>query len=156
MTAGAGFRHDVARWVLRLPVAAHMGFTFQELAEGRAVSCLPWRRDHSHAPGAFQASPIAALADFTGAAACLSLLASGSAAVTVDYTAKFLSEARGSHLVARARVLRPGATLTVAAVDVYVASAEAEALCAAAFVTTRNFPAPARARPATPTGQSAT
>lgn len=132
------FRQDVADWVLRLPVAAAFGLTFHELADGRAVTRLAWRPEHSHIRGAFQASPIAALADFTGVSAGVTLLPAGGAAATVDYTVKFLTEARGEHLVARARVLRPGATLTVAAVDVFAVAGEAETLCAAALVTMRN------------------
>jgi len=101
---------------------------------------LAWRPEHSHTPGAFQANPIAALADFTGVAAGVTLLPPGSAAATVDYTtAKFLAEARGDHLVARAHVLRPGTTLTVAAVDIFVVRDGTETLCAAALVTMRNI-----------------
>lgn len=137
------FRHDVADWVLALPVAAAFGFTFTHLAAGRAETRLPWRPEHSHTPGAFQASPIATLADFTGAAAAITLLPPGSAAATADYTAKFLTEARGDHVVARARVLRPGTTLTVAAVDIYTLG-HTETLCAVALVTTRNIITAAR------------
>jgi uncharacterized protein (TIGR00369 family) len=135
------FRNDVADWVLNLPVAAAFGFTFCELSGGRATTRLDWRPELSHVPGAFQASPIATLADFTGAAAGMTLLPPGSAAATVDYTAKFLCEARGHQLLAKARVLRPGRALTVAAVDVYAVADAAETLCATSLVTIRNIPA---------------
>lgn len=138
MSTETGFRHDVAETVFQLPVAAALGFTFHQLANGHAETHLPWRAKHSHIPGAFQASPIAALADFTGVAAGVTLPPAGGTAATVDYTAKFLTEARGDHLVARARVLRPGSTLTVATVDVY-AVAGTETLCATALVTMRNL-----------------
>jgi len=138
-TTDRGFRQDVADAVLSLPVAAAFGLTFTELADGRAQAELAWRPEHSHTPGAFQANPIAALADFTGVAAGVTLLPPGSAAATVDYTAKFLAEARGDHLVARAHVLRPGTTLTVAAVDIFVVRDGTETLCAAALVTMRNI-----------------
>lgn len=134
------FRRDVAEWVLGLPVAAAFGFTFEELADGRSVTRLPWRPEHSHVAGAFQASPVAALADFTGAGAAMTLLPADSAAATMDYTVKFLTEARGDALVARGRVLRPGRTVTVTSVDVYAASDGVETLCASALVTVRNLP----------------
>jgi acyl-coenzyme A thioesterase PaaI-like protein len=111
-TPTAAFRQDVADCVLSLPVAAAFGLSFDELTSGRAITRLRWRPEHSHAPGAFQASPIARLADFTGAAA--TLLPPGWSLGTVDYTVKFLTEARGEQLLARGRVLRPGSTLTVA------------------------------------------
>ena len=138
-TLDDGFRQDVAEWVLSLPVAAAFGLTFHDLADGRAETRLSWRPEHSHTLGAFQASPIAALADFTGVAAGVTLLPPGSAAATVDVTAKFLTEARGDQLVARASVLRPGTTLTVAAIKVYAVVNQSETLCAAALVTMRNI-----------------
>ena len=138
MAPSSSFRHDVAEWVLGLPVAAAFGFVFDELADGRSVTRLAWRPWHSHTPGAFQASPIAALADFTGASAAMTLLPVGDVAATLDYTVKFLAEARGEELIARGKVLRPGLTITVASVDVHAVSASTETLCAAALVTTRN------------------
>ena len=144
-TSEKGFRQDIADAVLRLPVAAAFGLTFTALADGRAQTELAWRPEHSHTPGAFQANPIAALADFTGVAAGVTLLPPGSTAATLDYTAKFLTEARGDHLVARARVLRPGTTLTVAAADIFVVRDGTETLCAAALVTMRNIINNARA-----------
>jgi len=69
-----GFRQDIADAVLRLPVAAAFGLTFTALAHGRAQAELAWRPEHSHTAGAFQANPIAALADFTGVAAGVTLL----------------------------------------------------------------------------------
>ena len=135
----AVLRHDVAEWVLGLPVAAAFGFTFAELADGRSVTRLVWHHRHSHTPGAFQASPIAALADFTGASAAMTLLPVGGVGATMDCTVKFLAEARGDELVARGHVLRPGRTVTVASVDVYAVSGLAETSCAAALVTIRNI-----------------
>ena len=131
-------RGDVADWVLGMPVAAAFGFRFEHLDGGECVTRLPWRPELSHAPGAFQASPIGALADFTGAAASATLLSPGSSAATVDYTVKFVAAARGRELVARAKVVRPGRTLTVAAVDLFVMAEEGEHLCAVAFVTVRH------------------
>lgn len=141
MTTASGFRSDVAEAVLALPVAAAFGLTFDELADGHAVTRLAWRAEHSHTPGAFQANPIAALADFTGVSAGITLLPPGSAAATVDYTAKFLTEARGDYLLARGQVLRPGTTLTVAAVDVYAHRDGTGTHCATVLVTMRNLPA---------------
>jgi uncharacterized protein (TIGR00369 family) len=133
------FRHDVAQWVLTMPVAAALGFTFDELAEGRSCTRLPWRPDLSHVAGAFQAGPIGSLADFTGASAGITALPRGALAATVDYTVKFLTEARGEELVARGRVLRPGSTLTVTTVEISAVTGNVESLCATALVTIRTI-----------------
>lgn len=140
-------RQDIVDVVLALPVASSLGLTFDTLAGGRAVTRLAWRRQHSHAPGVFQANPIAALADFTGVAAGLTLFQPGTFAATADYTVKFLTEARGEELIARARVLRSG-TITVSAVDVSVVQGASETLAATALVTARVF------TPRDPTGTS--
>ena len=141
-TPSPAFRHDIAEAVLALPVAAAFGFTFTALADGRAETRLAWRPDLSHTPGAFQANPIAALADFTGVAAGVTLLPAGSTAATIDYTVKFLTEARGTALTARARVVRPGNTLTVSAVDLYTTGHDGkDGLSATALVTMRNITA---------------
>lgn len=137
MNASVDFRHDVADWVLAMPVAAALGFSFVELANGYSETRLPWRPELSHSPGAFQAGPIGSLADFTGASAGITVLPIGSLAATVDCTIKFLAEARGDELVGRGRVLRPGTTLTVIAVDVHAVKDGNERLCASAFVTIR-------------------
>jgi uncharacterized protein (TIGR00369 family) len=131
------FRHDVADWVLAMPVAAALGFSFVELGNGYSETRLRWRPEHSHAPGVFQAGPIGSLADFTGASAGITVLPIGSLAATVDYTVKLLAEARGDELVGRGRVLRPGTTLTVIAVDIHAVREGNESLCASAFVTIR-------------------
>ena len=136
------FRHDVAEWVLAMPVAAALGFSFEELADGRSRTRLPWRSDLSHAPGVFQAGPIGSLADFTGASAGITALRPGALAATVDYTVKFLTEARGAELLARGRVLRPGSTLTVATVELSAVTGHVETLCATALITIRTIRAP--------------
>jgi uncharacterized protein (TIGR00369 family) len=139
MNPPTAFRHDIADWVLAMPVAVALGLRFVELADGRSETRLRWRREHSHAPGLFQAGPIGSLADFTGASAGISVLPRGTLAATADYTIKLLAEARGDELVARARVLRPGTTLTVAAVDIYAVHDSTENLCATALVTIRTI-----------------
>ncbi len=131
-------RHDIADWVLAMPVAAALGFTYTHLADGVCTTQLAWRPEHSHAPGAFQASPIGALADFTGASAAMSTRADRTPAVTLDYTLKLLTEARGDTLTAHARVLRTGA-ITVSTVELHSLTATRPTLCATALVTTRLF-----------------
>jgi uncharacterized protein (TIGR00369 family) len=143
----AGFRDDIAAWILAMPVAAAVGLSFVELADGHSETRLPWRREHSHAPGLFQAGPIGSLADFTGAGAGISALPRGTLAATADYTVKLLAEARGDELVARARVLRPGTTLTVVAVDVHAIHHGTENLCAVALVTVRAITRPSSTAP---------
>jgi len=136
---GAMIQQDVAEWVLSLPVVKAFGLNFEELGNGRNVTRLARHPRHSHTPGAFQATAAASLADFTGASAAMTLLPTGWAAATMDYTVKLLTEARGERLVARGRVLRAGSTVTVSAVDVYAIAGDTATCCTTALVTIRNI-----------------
>ncbi len=129
-------RRDIADWVLAMPVAAALGFEYVHLDDGACETHLTWRPEHSHTYGAFQAAPIGALADFTGASAAMSTQPVRTPAVTIDYTVKLLTEARGLLLVARARVLRAG-PISVANVDLHTRTRSGDVQCAAALVTTR-------------------
>lgn len=137
MNEDAQFRDDIAAWVLAMPAAADLGFSFASLGNGRCQTRLPWQPKHSHVPGAFQAGPIGSLADFTGASAAMSALPAGSVGATVDFTVKLLRAARGDLLVATGRALQPGGTLIVAGVDIDVVSAGVRSTCATALVTVR-------------------
>lgn len=133
----SAFRDDIAAWVLAMPAAVALGFSFISLGNGRSRTSLQWQHKHSHVPGAFQAGPIGALADFTGASAAMSSLPPGSVAATVDFTVKLLAEARGDLLIATGRALHPAGTLIVAAVDIDVVSSGSRSTCATALVTIR-------------------
>ena len=69
------------------------GLTFDHLGRRPSADTTGLAPRALARPGAFQASPVATLADFTGAAAGMTMLPPGSAAATVDYTAKFLTDA---------------------------------------------------------------
>jgi uncharacterized protein (TIGR00369 family) len=131
------FRHDISEWVLAMPAATALGFSFTALANGRCQTHLRWQPHHSHVPGAFQAGPIGSLADFTGASAAMSALPAGSLATTVDFIVKLLSPARGELLIATGRALQTEGTLIVAAVDIDVVTAGTRSTCATALVTIR-------------------
>ncbi len=99
MNPASELRHDIADWVLAMPAATALGFTFASLGDGRCETHLDWQPRHSHVSGAFQAGPIGSLADFTGASAAVSLLPPGTAAATVDLTVKTARRSawRGPH-----------------------------------------------------------
>lgn len=151
MNPASELRHDIADWVLAMPAAAALGFTFASLGDGRCETRLDWRPRHSHVSGAFQAGPIGCLADFTGASAAVSLLPPGTAAATVDLTVKLLAEARGEALIATGRAFSPARTLTVAAVDIDVVTTQGRSLCATALVTIRVRRPPLAASSSLPT-----
>jgi uncharacterized protein (TIGR00369 family) len=122
-----------------MPVARFYGFRFGALRPGEVEIVQPYRDELSHSEGFFQGGVIGAVADFAAGAAAGTLLPAGWANATADYTVKIVAPGRGESLVARGRVVNPGCTLTGVGVDVHVAEAERETLCATALVTFRNL-----------------
>jgi acyl-coenzyme A thioesterase PaaI-like protein len=81
---------------------------------------------------------LGSLADFAAGSAAGTLLRPGWVNMTIDYTVKILAPAKGATVVARGRVVNPGALLTVAAAEVFSVEPDGEILCATALVTMRN------------------
>jgi uncharacterized protein (TIGR00369 family) len=132
------FDQAVRRLVLSMPAAQLLGFEFTRIEPGFVELVQPYRRELAYKDGFFQASIVGAVADFAGAPAAMTLLDEGWMAATLDFTVKILASTQGDRLIARARVVRPGQTITVTSVDVYAAHAEKETLCACALLSTRN------------------
>lgn len=60
--------------------------------------------------------------------------------LTVEYKLNIVAPGSGETLIARARVLRPGRTLSVTRSDVFAIQGGEETLCAAAQVTLMRLP----------------
>ncbi|MFF2084422.1 AMP-binding protein [Nocardia sp. NPDC058176] len=124
--------------VLSMPAAKHLGFTFGWIAPGEAEIVQPYRTELTQHNGFFQGGVLGSLADFAGGSAAGTLLPPGWVNMTIDYTVKILAPAKGPTVVARGRVVKPGALITIAAVDVFSVDGDDETLSATALVTMRN------------------
>lgn len=132
------FAADVERGVMSLPAARLLGFRFVRLAPGETDLELPFR-DELSSRGVFQGGILGTLADFAGGSAAATLLPLQAYGVTADYTVKLLAPAIGEMIIAQARVLQPGKTITVAQTDLYAVRGDTRSLCATALVTMRNL-----------------
>lgn len=137
------FENLVRSVVLSMPAAQHLGFAFSSITPGAAELIQPLRKELTEHNGNFQGGVIGSLADFAGGAAAGTLLPPGSLNMTVDYTVKLLTPARGDRLVARGKVVKPGGAITVATADIFAVDNDRETLCATALVTMRNIKIPA-------------
>jgi len=72
-------------------------------------------------------------------AAAGTLLPPGYINATVDASLKLVAPARGSHLLARGRVVSASRLLTVCAADVFAVNDGVETLCATLLGTARNI-----------------
>lgn len=136
--------HPVRDAVLSMPMARTLGLAFDHIGPGEVTLRMPVRDSLCHRPGQLQAAAVFAVADFAGVAAAGTLLAPGWLNATVDGTIKLMAPARGSHLLARGRVLQAGQLLSVCAAEVYAVEEGRETLCATWLGTARNLaPRPA-------------
>lgn len=124
--------------VLSMPAAKHLGFDFGRIEPGTAEIIQPYRAELTQHDGYFQGGVLGSLADFAAGSAAGTLLPPGTVNMTIDYTVKIVAPAKGDRVIARGRVVKPGALITVAAAEVYAASGDEETLCATALVTMRN------------------
>jgi uncharacterized protein (TIGR00369 family) len=107
-----------------------LGAELAVVEPGRCEIRLPWREDLGQQHGFFHAGAIAAVADSAGGYAAYTLMDAGDSVLTVEYKINLVAPGRGEEAVARARVVRPGRTLTVCQVEVFAVKDGAETLCA--------------------------
>lgn len=142
--ANPDFEAAVRDAVLTMPAARHLGLALGRIAPGEAEVIQPVRPELTQHDGFVQAGVLGSLADFAAGAAAGTLLPSGWANMTIDYTVKLLSPGRGEEIAASGRVLKPGPLITVAAADVYAITGPPgeRTLCATALCTFRNVRVP--------------
>ncbi|MGQ4601413.1 hotdog fold thioesterase [Nocardia sp. R6R-6] len=136
--ANPDFEAAVTGAVLSMPAAGLLGFTFGRVAPGEAEIIQPYRKELTQHDGFFQGGVLGTLADIAAGSAAGTLLQPGWVNMTIDYTVKILAPAKGPRVVARGRVIKPAALLTIAAADVFSVDDDHETLCATALVTMRN------------------
>lgn len=107
-----------------------------EVTPGRCVIEAPFRKTLTQQQGFLHAGVLTTLADNACGYAALSLLPPGQEVLTAELKVNFLRPARGALAIARAEVLKPGRTLTVARAEVWMRGEDgAEVLCAAMQAT---------------------
>ena len=139
MNTTESMTEQVRRSVLAMPMAQTLKLAFRRIEPGDVELELPMQEAWCFRPGKLQATAIFAAADFAAVAAAGTLLPSGFINATIDTALKLLAPARGSHLVARGRVVKASRTLTVCAADVFAVDDDKETLCATLLGTARNI-----------------
>jgi uncharacterized protein (TIGR00369 family) len=96
---------------------------------------LPYQPKLTQQHGFVHGGIVGMIADSAGGYAAYSLFPADASILTVEYKMNLLAPGKGEALVARARVLKPGRTLTVVHSDVYAIQAAKEVHCAAMQMT---------------------
>lgn len=121
-----------------------VGTRVESAEPGHVVMSLARSDDLLQANGFFHGGVIAGLADHAAGGAVTTAMPPGRFAVTVNLQVSFLTPAKGSSLIARARAIQVGSTIGVAHVDVVSVTDGAETTCAVATVTLRGVDFPVR------------
>jgi len=129
----------VRRAVLAMPMAQTLKLAFRRIEPGHVELEIPVQEAWCFRPGQLQATAVFAAADFAAVAAAGTLLPPGFINATIDASLKLVAPARGSHLVARGRVVSESRLLTVCAADVFAVHEGKETLCATLLGTARNI-----------------
>ncbi len=88
------------------------------VSPGEVEIALAFREDLTQQHGFLHAGIVSTIADSACGYAAYSLMPADAAVLTVEYKVNFLSPARGDLMIARARVTKPGRTVTVSTCDV--------------------------------------
>lgn len=125
-TYGARVRDSFAKQTFM----ATLGATLMRVAPGEVDIDLPIRDALAQQHGSVHAGAIAAILDSAAGYAAFSLMPAGSAVVSVEFKVNLLEPARGTRIIARGRVIRPGRTLTACTAEAWAVAGEHETLVA--------------------------
>jgi uncharacterized protein (TIGR00369 family) len=107
-----------------------------EVHPGRCVIEAPFRKTLTQQHGYLHAGVLTMLADNAVGYAALTLMPPGQDVLTAELKINFLRPAQGVLAIARAEVLKPGRSLTVARAEVWMRGEDgSETLCAAMQAT---------------------
>ena len=126
MTSPLTQPENMRRAVLAMPMAQTLKLAFLKIEPGQVELEMPVQDAFCFRPGQLQATAVFAAADFAAVAAAATVLPAGFVNATVDATLKLVAPARGSHLVARGRVVSASGLLTVCAADVFAVDNRSE------------------------------
>jgi uncharacterized protein (TIGR00369 family) len=138
--AGDGFEPRVRASFARQRVMGTIGAVLARVEAGAVEIALPYRADLTQQHGFVHAGIVATILDSACGYAAFSLMPADAAVLTVEYKVNLLRPARGDRLVARARVVRAGKTLTVCAGDAVAQAGGREDVVATMLATVMAVP----------------
>ena len=116
------------------------GASLTRVAPGEVDIELPYRADLTQQHGFLHAGVVTTVLDSACGYAAFSVMPPDVAVLTVEYKINLLRPAQGERMVARARVVRAGKTLTVCAGDVFAVAGGAEKVVATMLATVASVP----------------
>jgi uncharacterized protein (TIGR00369 family) len=133
--AWAALEDRIRNHIQRQGFSAHVGAEVELLSPGACTTSVTRRPELLQNMGYFHGGLIAYLVDNAAAIAASTLLRPGQVVLTSEFKLNYLAPARGEKLLCRARVLKPGRSMTVVSADVYSVEDGAERHAATALAT---------------------
>lgn len=112
-----------------------IGSQIDELGPGLCTASVARRPELLQYMGMFHGGVTAYLIDHATTVAAATVVKPGQHVLTAEYKLNLMAPATGERLVCRARVLRPGSSMTVVAADVFSVADGREKQTAAALAT---------------------
>ncbi len=112
-----------------------LGVTVERVAPGEVDLRLPFRADLTQQHGFLHAGAMTTVVDTACGYAALTLMSPDAAVLTAEFKVNLLAPGKGEAIVARARVLTSGRTLSVVRGDVFALERGEERLVATMLAT---------------------
>ncbi len=129
------FEASVRRSFDTLTLMRTIGARLQRVAPGEVEIDLPFRDELTQHHGYLAGAALTAIVDVACGYAAMTLMLPDTSVLTIEYKVNFLAPAQGERMLARARVVRPGRTVTVCSGDVIAIAGENEKVVATMLAT---------------------
>ena len=133
--ANPGFADRCRASFAAQPFMGHIGASMPVIEPGYCEIHMPVRDELKQQHGYVHGGAMASIADSAAGYAAFSLFDANAAPLTVEYKLNILRPGEGERMVAKARVVKPGRTLTVVQADVYAVNGDRETLCVTSLQT---------------------
>lgn len=131
----AEYESQVRESFARQPVMQLIGASLRLVEPGEVDIVLPYRKELAQQNGYLHAGILTTVADSACGYAAYTLMPAGADVLSVEFKMNLLRPALGERFVAEARVVKAGATLTVARCDVYAWISEEAKMIATMLAT---------------------
>jgi len=131
----AGFENRVRASFARQTAMKSISAKLVSIKPGAVEIELPYQERFAQQDGFLHAGVITAIVDTACGYAALSLMPIGFEVLTIEFKANFMAPAVGDRFIARAKVVRPGRTVTVCAGDVVALKGKREKIVATMLAT---------------------
>ncbi|SEW40361.1 PaaI family thioesterase [Chitinophaga arvensicola] len=111
------------------------GATIEHIGKGTITISVPPTDFLLRTSGIFHGGVIAAMADTAGGYAATTLSPEDISFLTIEFKINFLRQAKGEKLIAKATVLKGGATITVVQTDLFTLNNHQETQVATSLIT---------------------